>query len=79
LLASGVPETAAVSELEGLGAADAGGPAPAAELPAEPPDTPSRQPDTVRAFRAGVTVECEIDGFGFPLRVRLGVLVTDGQ
>src|SRR5215475_12214810 len=36
-------------------------------------------PDAVRAFPSGVTVECEIDGFAFPMRVRFGALVTDGQ
>ncbi|HUB41602.1 MAG TPA: hypothetical protein VMA72_22380 [Streptosporangiaceae bacterium] len=82
-----IPETAAVGVLDDLGKALVQrGLLPAAELPAGPapdpprrPDTPSCQPDTVRAFPAGVTVECEIDGFGFPLRVRLGALVTDGQ
>ncbi|MGB6456420.1 MAG: hypothetical protein WBH47_18265, partial [Streptosporangiaceae bacterium] len=83
-----IPDTTAVSVLDGLGAAlvqrgllpAAALPAePATELLAEPPDTPSRQPDTVRAFPAGVTVECEIDGFGFPIRLRLGALVTDGH
>jgi hypothetical protein len=76
-----IPETAAVTVLDGLGAAlvqrDL---LPASGLDFEPPTPgPSGQPVAVRAFPTGVAVECEIDGFGFPFRVRFGALVTDGQ
>ena len=76
-----IPETAAVRALDGLRAALVQqGLLPASELDNGPgAPGPSRQPDTVRAFPAGVAVECEIDGFGFPLRVRFGALVTDVQ
>jgi hypothetical protein len=75
-----IPETAAVTVLDRLGAALVErGLLPATELPDRPETSPSRQPETVRAFPAGVAVECEIDGFGFPLRVRFGALVIDGQ
>jgi hypothetical protein len=76
-----IPETAAVGVLDGLGTALVQrGLLPASELDVGPVALgPSRQPGTVRAFPAGATVECEIDGFDFPLRIRLGALVTDGQ
>ena len=76
-----IPETAAVSVLGGLGSALVQrGLLSASELDVGPVATgPSRQLGTVRAFPAGVAVEREIDGFGFPLRFRVGALVTDGQ
>lgn len=74
-----IPETAAVSVLAGLRAGLVRRGLLPAELPGEPEPGRERQPGTVRAFPAGTTVECEIDGFGFPFRIRLGALVTDGQ
>lgn len=75
-----IPESAAVSVLEDVRAALVQrGLLPAAERSDGPEPGPPRQPGTVRAFPAGSTAECEIDGFGFPLYFRLGSLVTDGQ
>ncbi|MBO0822797.1 MAG: hypothetical protein J2P27_02930 [Actinobacteria bacterium] len=75
-----VPESAAVSVLDGVCTALVQrGLLPETELPDEPEPGRARQPGTVRAFPAGATVECGIDGFGFPIRIRLGALVTDEQ
>jgi hypothetical protein len=43
----------------------------------EPPA--ARVPETVRAFPAGLTASCAVEGFPEPMRFRLGALVTDGQ
>lgn len=75
-----IPETTAVSVLDGLRAGLVQrGLLPDAELRGEPEPARARQPGTVRAFPAGVAIDCEMDGFRFPVRVRFGALVTDGQ
>jgi hypothetical protein len=75
------PESVAVSVLDELGAALVQrGLLPTSELDAGPADSGrSSQPVSVRAVPVGVTAECDIDGFGFPVRSRFGALVTDGQ
>ena len=40
---------------------------------------PSPRPVSLRAVPAGVTAECAVEGFGYPVRIRFGALVTDGQ
>jgi hypothetical protein len=76
-----VAESVAVSMLDDLGAALVQRHLlPASELDTQPValDRSSR-PVSVRAAPAGVTAVCDIDGFGFPLRVRFGALATDGE
>jgi hypothetical protein len=53
---------------------------PASELEREPVALGSPfQPVSVGAVPVGVTAVCAVDGFGFPVRVRFGALVTDGR
>jgi hypothetical protein len=76
-----VPESAAVGVLDDLGAALVQRRLlPASELWTEPvaPGHPS-EPVFVRAVPVGVTAKGDIDGFGLPVRIRFGALVTDGQ
>jgi hypothetical protein len=76
-----VPESVAVSVLDELGAALVQrGLLPASELDTEPAAPGSLfEPVSVRAVPVGITAVCDIDGFGFPVRIRFGTLVTGGQ
>jgi len=76
-----VPGPVAEGVLADLGAALVQGRLlPASELDSAPvaPASPGR-PVSVRAVPVGVTAACGLDGFGFPVRLRFGALVTDGQ